>query len=416
MSKLLPGLFQKIAHLFCLCVITLAFCRSIHAQEAVANGIAAVRSHAGQGDEFASPLLFKRVNRFAVVTNFEAGQMFPVVVENTRVAAVVTFDNLTNSNLLGDTERAQLQGKLAELSAMASKFPKTAATCKPIIEALKLDLEKMDGGQVRYRGAWMTRTAFEKYLKDQQDRDKARLDAIRMAAEKRQAEQERLAAEMRQIEENRQAMAAKQAAMEAAEEAQAKLAQKQDIEQRDRNLRSPPVSLGGKILLKEFNAFTRPFEDESTPPQSNTSPTFPLSEDWRLSSKPLPRLGKLEPSFIDGSSSTSPSFLYIHNADKILAARIAVALCMDGETLVNPGDLKSFRTVVSKLSPEVASWLPLGLASARTRLDLQKRKKLNKLESAIVSEINGQRCELILTEASIHDDGNFYAYLSLNLD
>lgn len=78
-------------------------------------------------------------------------------IERSMLAGYVEVLNELPATITTDVEFARLKSSLSALQAFSNKHPKSAPLLQPQINSLTDHLGKIDSGQVRYEGVWMTK-------------------------------------------------------------------------------------------------------------------------------------------------------------------------------------------------------------------------------------------------------------------
>lgn len=408
---------------------TVSLVLSLDAQEpkgGFAKGAAIVRSRVGESDEFASALLFTRMDRYAVVVNFFTDTPNAIVVQNALVAEVMSFDDLFTRDLIDDSDKAFVAQKKSGLTTMMKRFPKAAPVVKQVLLAVQQYESNIESDQVRFRGGWTTRYAYTARLKTEEDRRVAEMQQLKdkqrakeeMAASIKLAEEKSKQAEATRKREEEAAQMEKQrladalAAKTVADEKRRQAEETTDTARREGNLKSRPVALAAQHLLAGFGVFSKMLD--SMPSSGEPTAEMKLPAAWNIAAvTPLPRIQGHETSLRAGAAASSTSAVFVHEAGRIIAVQLGVPLRMEKGKLGNATDLRELHLVLSSLDSAVAQWLPFGMVSARTKLEL---RSLDDDGNATVSRnFDGRIAELSMSEPALHDDGGFYAYLTMSL-
>lgn len=339
--------------------------------QGTAAGIVIYKERPSQGDEFADAALFKKTSQFAASSTFDIGGPNALVLENPRIAAIATFDDLLTRNLVDDTDRAMMAQKDTEIAALAARYPKAAPLLKPYQTALKVQLTNLSGGQVRLHGNWMPLASYQQMVKQQlqmaQDRDKQRLAEI------------------------------------------------EDRGNRERNLRARRPTLAGRFLVKNYAQFTDALSDGPASASAQAGVALVLPPAIATGGVPLPRIRGKEMAITEGHGLGSPAVLVLSEGGIVRSFRVAIAMRMEDDRVANAEDLRSAAAVLRTSMPDLAEALPLCVVSARTRLEFQRVSGGSKGEARVTREFGGHRCEIVVTEPEVFDDGSMNSILAVSV-
>ncbi|WP_050025131.1 hypothetical protein [Verrucomicrobium sp. BvORR034] len=384
------------------------------------QGIVVIKTRPGQGDEFAQGVIYTRCEHFAVTSTIHHGRGQSTIIQRTNLVTALPFDDVFSRILVDDSGTALVSEKLQQLRALLQRYPGTAATLRPLVDELTSYQQKFAAGEVRFRGTWMARTAFDKIVRDEEQklkdaelaRQKARDEKTAMELKARQdAEAEALrqaALKQKAEDETRQK---KEMATRA--ESARRQAETDDEARRAGNLRVIMPGLAARLLQGTHATFATFAQGRGTP---TAPPVQPVPAAWQEGALPTPRISSQATAIKPGTTHLAPAIQYWESAEGLVAARLCVPLQQEGARATNTDDLRHFQRLVAMLSPTAAEWLPLSLASARARLRLDGNTQPDARPTAVLTrEFDRRTYQLTYEAPAIHEDGYFYSYLTLSV-
>lgn len=170
----------------------------VPAKSARGAGVAAFKQQAFHGDDTAVPIIFSEIRETATSVQIDVGAK-TTAYEKHNIAGYVLVPALPESLQTGPLAES-LRKSVEEMGSFARKYKKTASILDPYLEQFGKVFARLDAGEVRIRGQWVTKDAYaQMQAKIAQDRE-----AMRLAEEKKQkemaaarAKQEAFAAEQR---------------------------------------------------------------------------------------------------------------------------------------------------------------------------------------------------------------------------
>lgn len=321
--------------------------------------------------EFARVLPFTKCERFAVSYKVETIASGLQVYTANEVFDLIEYDStLLKRDLVTDQDFAAIQEVVSRAALLGQRYPALRKDTPAFVKPLNDVLSYHSQGLVQFRGSWIRFADYQAVI--------AKEDAARAEQDRKREEEYR------------------------------------DKVQRDRNLKSRPQTLAARSLLKDYPGFLQGLERDGF---ANSGPgvKLGLSLQPEGASLPLPKYKKYDLILREGRSFDSPAVLTAVSDVGCNALKLAVGIRTDGDEIANAADLEAAKRLLQAALPEIGAWLPLGVVSARTKLQFSRMKPGAEQIATVSREIGGRLCELTLTEPVTHDDGTLHTILSVTI-
>lgn len=165
---------------------------------AAAEGIVIYKDLPTTADAFADVAEYREKAPFDAVTNFTltSGQKFSLL--KSQIVLLVSYDAFdTTPDILQVADSARINTLMSQLVAIEQKYPHSEKFLAGRLRLLKSEVERFGGGQLKFEGRWFaTRKELDALLvarraeaARQEALEKQRVEALRVAEEKRRAQE-----------------------------------------------------------------------------------------------------------------------------------------------------------------------------------------------------------------------------------
>ena len=161
-------------------------------------GVAAFKQQSFHGDDTAVPIIFSDIRETATSIQIDVGAK-TTAYDKQNIVGHVLVPALPESLRSGSAAES-LRKSVEEMGSFARKYKKTASILNPYLEQFGKVFARLDAGEVRINGQWVSKEAYA----EMQARAAQEAEAMRLAEEKKQkevamakAQQEAFAAEQR---------------------------------------------------------------------------------------------------------------------------------------------------------------------------------------------------------------------------
>jgi S1-C subfamily serine protease len=164
-------------------------------------GIAVFKDQPFHADSSANPVVYKSLlMNNAPFVKLDTGTK-QLTIDKKKLVAKIDIPDSIPLNLIKEADLAGLRKSHEEMVAFAKRFAKTAPTLTIPIDEVKANLDKFEGGQVRFSGNWISRADYD----DLKMKHLAEVEGLRKQDEKiaeqrrmKRAEEEAFAANQRE--------------------------------------------------------------------------------------------------------------------------------------------------------------------------------------------------------------------------
>jgi hypothetical protein len=127
----------------------------------VANGIVFIRNSGSGSDAGTTGALYVNLAKGNPLTKLNLGGGRSLEVETVRLAIDLPFNQIFSRDLVSVDDVKSHKVLIEQLETNKTRFPMAKAHVEPAIESVKLQLNRLESGEVRFRGAWVARSEFE---------------------------------------------------------------------------------------------------------------------------------------------------------------------------------------------------------------------------------------------------------------
>ncbi|MGC4015596.1 MAG: serine protease [Luteolibacter sp.] len=135
-----------------------------------AAGVAVVKEQNYHRDESATAFVYlERIDSGAPFVKFKTSTS-ESVVDRSKLAGYVDVPSSIPANVRNEEEATILRQTIQQMTAFASRFPKSEPLLKANIESFSKHLKEFDDGKIRLNGTWITRAEFSRIQKDLEEK------------------------------------------------------------------------------------------------------------------------------------------------------------------------------------------------------------------------------------------------------
>ncbi len=144
------------------CVPTLLLAILLPIDRVAGEGLLIIKSNLWQKDELVSSLPYRSIEKFPTVHNVVNSAGDKTRISSDLVVKDYPFPSAKDlANLREESQVLPLEAVVAEWSAALKRFPSAAKHLKPRIAALRKEIARFRGGEVKADGEWMSKAALE---------------------------------------------------------------------------------------------------------------------------------------------------------------------------------------------------------------------------------------------------------------
>lgn len=355
------------------------------------GGIVVFRNKPLDGDRFAVVREYQTYEASMAATEFKSADGSRMLVPHGSVVAIVAFNEISALNLDTEAGREMVRRKRAGYVDLQTRCPAAEPWLKVMVAAADLTLKNLAEGKVRIKGEWLTPEQYAAIQSAENERarkakmeqeEEARKLEERMIAGRKQREEEELRAYQRQAE----------------------------VAQQTANLRATMVSVAAQRLVRKYRDLKKRLE---AMPKIEDRQFVSHMSRWPKTPVLLPPVAGYDLALFDGDGSTETASFYLYAGQELRAIGASLPMQYDSERLINPNDVNAFMNQAVQLAPGVEGWLPLAVASARSKLSLLEAAGDTAEEVVLRRRVNEKSCELSLTRAAVQGNGQTFAFLTL---
>ena len=354
-------------------------------EQGVNGGVVVYREHEGQTDEFAVGIRFKSYNKLAPPNlTFDVGSGTPVQIGQHLVISILAFPDFLKSDLVSGGDKSQLDDFRSVMGAAIKKHPKIKPLLKEPMASLDEVLKKYDAGERRIAGNWLSAEEF-----------KAKVDREN-AAEKQKV--------------------------------QAQNEARQRYSEAVQNLSKRLPTMAGSNLLASYEFFMNNYFEYARASKPSGPNYIQLPEAITNGAIALPSMASNMAAYVtndwsacdiglrEGLTYSAPAVIFAKNSRGCTAFLLAIPLKWDRDRKVlNDKEFQGAFTFLSKVAPDVAEWLPLGIASAITKVEFQRRASGKSQSVVIKAGFTNLDCRLDMTDYQLAGDGSLYDVVYLTV-
>lgn len=152
-------------------------------------GVAAFKQQSFHGDDTAVPIIFSDIRETATSIQIDVGAK-TTAYDKQNIVGHVLVPALPESLRSGSAAES-LRKSVEEMGSFARKYKKTASILNPYLEQFGKVFARLDAGEVRINGQWVSKEAYA----EMQAKAAQEAEAMRLAEEKKQKEMARIRAE-----------------------------------------------------------------------------------------------------------------------------------------------------------------------------------------------------------------------------
>jgi hypothetical protein len=127
----------------------------------VANGLAFIKNSGSGSDAGTTGTLYVNLAKGNPLTKLNLGGGRSLEVETIRIAVDLPFNQIFSRDLVSVDETKAHKALIEQMETNKARFPMAKANVEPAVESVRLQLKRLENGEVRFRGAWVARSEFE---------------------------------------------------------------------------------------------------------------------------------------------------------------------------------------------------------------------------------------------------------------